>query len=84
MRHWYGARFGDRLLRVDGASAVHFQQCATLVDQIPCYQLRRAHSADGTLELADMVQADLMTAWTASTCSGHSGMPEQLARTARR
>jgi hypothetical protein len=84
VRHWYGARFGDRLLRVDGASAVHFQQCATLVDQVPCYQLRRAHSAVDTLELADVVQADLATSWTASTGSGRSGMPEELAGAARR
>ena len=79
VHHWYGARFGDRLLRVQGAAASHFQQCATLVDQVPCYRLRRMRSIRGILDLADVVEDDLMNAGSPLTRSGSivgSGMPD--------
>jgi hypothetical protein len=69
VHHWYGARFGDRLLRVNGAAASHFQQCATLVAQVECYRLRRAQSMGAILALADVVKDHLVTAGTAFPCS---------------
>jgi hypothetical protein len=61
VRHWYGARFGDRLLLGDGAAAWHFQQCAQLATRVPVHRLSRPRSMPTLIELASLVEADLAT-----------------------
>jgi hypothetical protein len=59
VRHWYGARFGDGLLRVGGAAGSHFRQCATLANRVPVRRLRRHHPIRAIQELARMIEDDV-------------------------
>lgn len=59
MRHWYGSRFRDGLLRADGAAASHLQQCATLANRVPVHRLRRPPPVRALLDLASLVEDDL-------------------------
>ena len=59
MSHWYGSRFGDRLLQVDGAAGSHFLQCAALANSVTVRRLRRSRPLQALLDLARMVEDDL-------------------------
>ena len=59
VRHWYGARFGDSLLRVDGGAGTHFRQCAILANTVPVQRLRRPHPIRAILDLVRLVEDDL-------------------------
>jgi hypothetical protein len=57
--HWYGSRFGDRLLQTVDAAALHFRQCATIANRVPVHRLRRPHPVKAILDLASLVEDDL-------------------------
>ncbi len=59
VRHWYGSRFGDRLLQADGAAVSHFLQCATLANSVTVHRLRRPRSVRVLPDLARLVENDL-------------------------
>jgi hypothetical protein len=59
LRHWYGGRFGDGLLKAEGAAVTHFEQAATLAARVPMRRLRSAGSASPALTQVDLVEADL-------------------------
>jgi hypothetical protein len=59
LRHWYGGRYGDRLLRPESAASLHLQQCAALAASATVRRLRRPHRAGTVLDLAGLVEADL-------------------------
>ena len=53
--HWYGARFGTRLLQAVELSWL-FQQCAQLTKQVPIYRLKRPQSFSLLPELVQLVE----------------------------
>jgi hypothetical protein len=59
VRHWYGSRFGDRLLQAHGAAALHLRQCAALANRVPVHRLRRPEPVRALLDLASLVEDDL-------------------------
>ncbi|MGH7264491.1 MAG: hypothetical protein ACREMB_06490, partial [Candidatus Rokuibacteriota bacterium] len=63
VRHWYGARYGDQLLRHDEGRATHFRRCAQLADRVPVRRLVRcldqARLLSSPAELVDLVEGDL-------------------------
>ena len=59
MRHWYGSRFGDRLLQADGAALSHFLQCTALANGVTVHRLRRPRSLRAVPDLASLVENDL-------------------------
>jgi hypothetical protein len=61
-RYWYGARFGDRLLRAHGARRVHFLRCATLAQRVTVRRLQRPSDLQALHDLADLVEDDLANA----------------------
>jgi hypothetical protein len=58
VRHWYGARFGDQLLRA-GSFTSHFSQCAQLANTVTVRRVKRDRSSMQLLDVALMVEADL-------------------------
>jgi len=59
MPHWYGFRFGDRLLQVGEAAASHFRQCATLVNSVSVHRLIRPRQLRALGDVASLVEDDL-------------------------
>jgi len=59
MPHWYGFRFGDRLLQVGDAAASHFQQCATLANSVSVHRLVRPRQLRALGDVARLVEDDL-------------------------
>jgi hypothetical protein len=59
LRHWYGSRFGDGLLRFGDAAAIHLQLCAALVRDVAVRRLRRPARAASVADVVDLVEADL-------------------------
>jgi hypothetical protein len=59
LRHWYGSRFGDRLLRADGSAVTHLHQCATLANRVAIHRLRRPGSIRALFDLAGLIEEDL-------------------------
>jgi hypothetical protein len=59
MPHWYGFRFGDRLLRVGAAAASHFRQCATLANNVNVRRLVRPRQLRGLSDVAQFVEDDI-------------------------
>lgn len=59
MPHWYGLRFGDRLLRAGDAAAQHFRQCATLANCVSVRRLTRPRQLEALADVACLVEADL-------------------------
>jgi hypothetical protein len=59
MPHWYGFRFGDRLLRAEGAAVSHFQQCAALASTVSVRRLIRPRQLWMLRDLASFVEDDL-------------------------
>jgi hypothetical protein len=59
VRHWYGSRFGDRLLQAGGAAVPHFLQCAALVNRVAVHRLRRPRPVRALLDVARLVEDHL-------------------------
>jgi hypothetical protein len=59
LRHWYGSRFGDRLLQANGAAVTHLHQCAALANCVPIHRLRRPPPIRALFDLAGLVEDDL-------------------------
>lgn len=59
VRHWYGGRFGDRLLRFGNAAAAHLQQFSSLAASVSVRRLRCPGRASSVLAQIDLVEADL-------------------------
>jgi hypothetical protein len=59
MPHWYGFRFGDRLLQVGDAAVRHFRQCATLANSISVHRLTRPRQLGALGDVARLVEEDL-------------------------
>ncbi len=59
VRHWYGSRFGDRLLEADGAAASHLRRCAALANGVSVHRLTRPRRIPPLVELARLVEDDL-------------------------
>jgi hypothetical protein len=55
MPHWYGARFGTKLLRALGLST-HFLQCAELVKKVPVWCLKRPNDLATLPEVVRLVE----------------------------
>lgn len=58
LQHWYGCRFGRRLLDVVGIGP-HFQTCARLANKINIKGLHRSSSLDSISDLAKLVEDDV-------------------------
>ena len=56
--HWYGARFGEELLRSLGL-ATHFEQCADLARNVPVRVLERTDSLEALPDVARLVERDI-------------------------
>ena len=61
MPHWYGTRWGMKLLKALGVDE-HFRQCSHLVQHVPVYALRRPESLELMSEIADRVEAHVANA----------------------
>jgi hypothetical protein len=59
MPHWYGCRFGDRLLQVGDAAIRHFRQCAALANSISIHRLTRPRQLGALGDVASLVEEDL-------------------------
>ena len=59
MPHWYGFRFGDRLLQVGDAAASHFRQCATLANSVSVHRLIRPRQLRALGDVVSLVEGDL-------------------------
>lgn len=60
IRHWYGARFGERLLRAErGGADSHFRQCVALVRSVRVARLRRPSPLSALDDLVSVVEDDL-------------------------
>jgi hypothetical protein len=59
IRHWYGARFGDRLLKTGTGAETHFRQFATLASSITVRRLICAGEASPVRTQIGLVEADL-------------------------
>ena len=59
LTHWYGSRFGDRLLQAVGI-AQHFLQCASLANKISMGCIERASSLESLSNLARLVEEDFV------------------------
>ena len=59
MPHWYGFRFGDRLLQVGARAVSHFQQCATLANTVSIRRLIRPRRLQALGDVARLVEDDL-------------------------
>lgn len=59
VRHWYGARFGEQLLKIDGAAVLHFHQCTSLARNIPICRLKRPYPPPPLSDQARLVEHDL-------------------------
>lgn len=59
VRHWYGGRFGTRLLAIGNTAAEHLRQCGTLATRVEVRRLSRPRGAWSAESLADLVEADL-------------------------
>ena len=56
--HWYGFRFGDRLLPSGEASASQFRRCALLANGVTVRRLIRPRHLPGLGALLDLVEDD--------------------------
>jgi hypothetical protein len=59
MPHWFGFRFGDRLLKSEGAAVSHFRRCATLANSVSVRRLTRPRQLRALRDLASFVEDDL-------------------------
>jgi hypothetical protein len=59
MPHWYGFRFGDRLLQVGDAAVRHFRQCAALANSIRVHRLTRPRQLGALGDVVRLVEEDL-------------------------
>jgi hypothetical protein len=59
VRHWYGGRFGNRLLAIGNTAAEHLRQCGSLASSVVVRRLSRPRGAWSAESLADLVEADL-------------------------
>lgn len=59
MPHWYGFRFGHRLLEIGDAAASHFRQCATIANSVSVCRLIRPRQLRTLGEVARLVEEDL-------------------------
>ena len=57
--HWYGSRFGNRLLQTVDSAALHFRHCTTIANRVPVHRLRRPHPVKAILDLASLIEDDL-------------------------
>jgi len=56
--HWYGFRFGDRLLPSGKTSAAQFLQCALLANRVTVRRLIRPRDLPALGALVDLVEDD--------------------------
>ena len=54
MPHWYGARFGENILKHLGLAA-HFQQCMALSNNVSIYHLKRPRDLSKLKQFAEMI-----------------------------
>ena len=59
MPHWYGFRFGDRLLQVGDAAVRHFRQCAALANSVSVHRLTRPRQLGALGDVVDLVEEEL-------------------------
>jgi hypothetical protein len=59
LANWYGLRFGNGLLEVEGAAAANFRQCASLVKRVSVRRLIRPRELSALRDLARLVEDDL-------------------------
>ena len=84
LRHWYGSRFQDRLLRVNGTAVSHLRQCASLANRVPVRRLIRPPAFQALLELATLIEDDLARKGDPARENGTSGSQDTLSlKTAR-
>ncbi len=57
--NWYGTRFGEALLQVEGAAPSHFLRCANLARKVPIRRLRARDLLSTLSETARLVEDDL-------------------------
>ena len=58
MPHWYGARFGPELLEASGIGS-HFEQCATVANNIEVFRLECPDNLAAVTEIAKFVEEDV-------------------------
>ena len=57
--HWYGFRFGDRLLQAGDAAVRHFRQCATLANSVGVHRLTRPRQLGALGDTVHLVEQEL-------------------------
>lgn len=58
MHNWYCARFGSQMLQAIDMSD-HFHRCASLIDRIPVFCLRRENALDALDEIALLLESHI-------------------------